>query len=62
MNKRVIKWTKEGAILIILVEAYSILLYILVSFLLFYRFSGLLYFLRNKFTLVPQTSSWVFAM
>ena len=28
----------------------------------FCTFSCLLYFLRNKFTLVPQTFSWVFVM
>ena len=37
-----------------------------VSFLLFCRFSCLLYFPRNKFTLVPKTLAesgiWVFAM
>ena len=33
----------------------------LVSFLLFCVFSCLLYFLRNKFTLVLKTFDWVFA-
>ena len=54
---------KRGAILIVLVEGYSILMYLFGSFLLFCRFSCLLFFLGNKFTLVvPQTFSWVFAM
>ena len=43
---------KRGAILIIIVEGYFIVIYFLASFLLCCRFSCLLYFLRNKFILV----------
>ena len=51
VSQKVIKWTKEGAILIILPKACFILMYLFVSFSLFCRFSCPLYFLRNKFTL-----------
>ena len=50
------------AILFIIVGGYSVQYIFLVSFLLFCGFSCLLYFLRNEFTLVPQTFSWEFAM
>ena len=44
--------------IIILVEGDSIFIYLLIfDFILFYRFSCLLYFLRNKFTLVSHTFS-----
>ena len=52
MSQKVAKWRKEGAILIIIVESFSMVMYILVSFLQFCRFSCLLDFLRNKFTLI----------
>ena len=60
MSQKVMKWTKEG---------YSdhscrgiFYLSFFFHFQLFRRFSCPLYFLRNKFTLVPQTFSWVFVM
>ena len=57
MSKKVEKWFKrvlfwQGAILIIILKGHCILCIFLVSFLLFCRFSSLLYFLRNKFTVV----------
>ena len=52
---------KRGAILIIIVEGYSILMYGF-GFIFAVLWIQLSYFLKDKFTMVPHTFSWVFAM